>query len=181
MATSAAPMDLSFPIGKLEIREKISNEERGRLIAQVGEASARLREAVQGLSEIQLDTAYRPGGWTVRQVVHHLADSHVNSFVRFKLSLTEETPTIKTYDEKKWAEVAEARTAPVEHSLALLDALHKRWSLLLRGMKAEDFARRLRHPEHGEMTLDQLLQLYAWHGRHHVAHITSLRKREGWG
>ncbi|HLI30711.1 MAG TPA: putative metal-dependent hydrolase, partial [Terriglobia bacterium] len=146
----------------------------------IEEVPARLRAAVKGLSDAQLDTPYREGGWTVRQVVHHLADSHMNSYVRFRLALTESEPTIKTYDQTRWAELRDARTAPVEPSLALLESLHKRWVLLLKSLEAADFSRTFRHPDRGTMTLDQNLALYAWHGRHHVAHITSLRERMGW-
>ena len=135
---------------------------------------------MQGLSEARLDTPYRPGGWTVRQVVHHLPDSHLNSYVRFKLALTEEEPTIKPYYEDRWAELQEAKTAPIELSLALLDSLHKRWVLMLRSMKSEDWKRTFRHPDLGVVSLEKNVALYSWHGRHHVAHITSLRERMGW-
>jgi hypothetical protein len=135
---------------------------------------------VQGLGEEQLDTPYRPGGWTVRQLVHHVADSHVNAYTRFRLTLTEEEPLLRTYDEKAWAELEDARSAPIEISLALLDLLHERWVRLLRSLRPEDMSRGARHPDHGVMTMDHLLQQYAWHGRHHVAHITRLRARENW-
>jgi uncharacterized damage-inducible protein DinB len=135
---------------------------------------------VKGLTDAQLDTPYRPQGWTVRQVVHHLSDSHLNAYVRFKLAITEEEPTIKTYEEKLWSELDDARTAPIEMSLALLEALHKRWVLFLKSLTPSNFARKFRHPELGIMNLDALLRLYAWHGRHHVAHISSLRERMGW-
>ncbi|PYR62116.1 MAG: putative metal-dependent hydrolase [Acidobacteria bacterium] len=128
----------------------------------------------------QFDTPYRPDGWTVRQVVHHVPDSHLNAYCRFKLALTEDNPRIKPYDEAAWAKLADTERTPVETSLALLDSLHQRWVTLLESMKPEEFARTLQHPEAGEMTLDKVLQLYTWHGRHHVAHITSLRQREGW-
>ncbi|MDZ7344493.1 MAG: putative metal-dependent hydrolase, partial [candidate division KSB1 bacterium] len=129
----------------------------------------------------QLDTPYRPEGWTVRQLVHHVPDSHLNAYIRFKLAITEEKPTIKTYEEKLWSELHDARTAPIEISLALLEALHKRWVLFLQSLNPSDFARPFHHPELGTMNLDTLLRLYAWHGRHHVAQITSLRERMGWG
>jgi uncharacterized damage-inducible protein DinB len=151
------------------------------MIDAIAATPARLRAAVAGLSESQLDTPYREGGWTVRQVVHHLPDSHINSYVRFKLAITEHQPTIKTYEEAAWAETLEARTAPIDISLDLLDALHARWVLFLRSLSAEDFQRTLNHPEHGLMTVDALLALYAWHGPHHIAHITGLRARKGWG
>ena len=133
-----------------------------------------------GLNEQQLDTPYRPDGWTVRQVVHHVADSHMNALTRFKLALTEEHPTIKPYDEAAWAKLEDTRTAPVETSLTLLDALHDRWVRVLRAMKTSDFARTLQHPESGDQNLDQVLALYDWHGRHHTAHVTNLRSRNGW-
>ena len=140
-----------------------------------------LRRAVQGLSSDQLDTPYRPGGWTVRQVAHHVPDSHLNAYTRFKLALTEETPTIKPYDEALWAELSDTRETPIDTSLTLLSCLHERWVRLLRALKSKDFARRLNHPEwEAPMSLDVLLALYAWHGPHHVAHVTSLRKRMGW-
>jgi uncharacterized damage-inducible protein DinB len=136
---------------------------------------------VAGLSREQLETPYRPGGWTIKQVVHHVPDGHMNAYTRFKLALTENEPTIKPYEEDKWAELPDSQRVPIDVSLDLLDALHTRWVTLLGAMDAADFTRTLRHPEHNRiMTLGQLLALYAWHGRHHVAHITSLRKREGW-
>ena len=139
-----------------------------------------MRDAVEGLSSEQLDTPYRPGGWTVRQVVHHVPDSHMNSYVRFKLALTEDEPTIKPYEQERWAELADARNEPVETSLVLLESLHRRWVSLLKSLKAAELARTFRHPELGVMTLDRNLALYAWHGKHHVAHIKSLRARNGW-
>jgi len=135
---------------------------------------------VAGLSQEQIDTPYRPGGWTVRQVVHHVPDSHLNSYIRFRLALTEQEPTIKPYDEKRWAELADSRTGPMEVSLALLESLHARWVLLLRALTAADWKRTYRHPELGVVNLERTASLYAWHGRHHVAHITSLRQRMGW-
>ena len=139
----------------------------------------RCAPAVRGLSAAQLDTPYRPGGWTIRQVVHHLGESHMNAFIRFKLALTEDNPTIKPYDEDAWAKLKDAQS-PIEPSVTLLDALHQRWVVLLEGLEPADFARPLQHPERGPMTLDSMLQLYSWHGPHHVAHITGLRQREGW-
>lgn len=135
---------------------------------------------MKGLRDAQLDTPYREGGWTVRQVAHHVPDSHMNAYVRFRLALTEERPTIKTYEEARWAELADAKTAPVEVSLALLEPLHERWVRLLRSLSAGDLARTFTHPEHGVRTLEWMLFLYAWHGRHHTAHITELRKQKGW-
>ncbi len=172
--------DLRYPIGKFNHEGELAEDARRRAMDDIEAAPARLRAAVEGLSPEQLDTPYRPDGWTVRQVVHHLADSHLNAYTRFKLALTEEEPTVKPYDETRWAELSDARTAPVEISLALLESLHRRWVLLLRSLAPADFARRFRHLELGVMSLDKNLALYAWHGRHHVAHITSLRERMGW-
>ena len=139
-----------------------------------------LRAALAGLSDAQLDTPYRPGGWTVRQVAHHVPDSHMNGFVRFKLALTEDNPTIRPYDEAAWARVPDTVRTPIDVSLALLDALHTRLVIVLESMSGGDFARPLVHPVNGPLTIDGLLQMYSWHGRHHVAHVTELRKREGW-
>jgi hypothetical protein len=173
-------MDLRYPIGKYEPKAPLTTAERADAISQIAAAPNCLRDAVAGFSRAQFDTPYRPGGWTVRQVVHHLPDAHLNAYVRFKLALTEDEPTIKAYDEARWAELQDSRETPVEVSLALLEALHQRWGVLLQSLRPEDFARRLRHPQRGTMTLDHVLGIYAWHGRHHVAHITSLRQREGW-
>jgi hypothetical protein len=173
-------MDLRYPIGKYEMKAALTSAERAGAIAQIAATPKSLRDAVAGLSQQQFDTAYRPGGWTVRQFVHHLPDSHMNAYIRFKLALTENEPTIKPFDEALWAKLADSRDTPIEVSLALLDALHHRWDVLLRSMQPEDFARRLRHPQHGLLTLDGMVGMYAWHGRHHVAHITSLRERKGW-
>ncbi len=179
MSTAAAP-DLSYPIGKFVYQGLYSPEQRRGFIEEIAAAPNHLRNAVQRLSESQLDTPYRPGGWTVRQVVHHVPDSHMNAYVRFKLALTEQNPTIKTYDEKLWAEMADVRQVPVETSLTLLEALHHRWVAMLRAITGEQFERRMKHPVLGEVNLDRYLGLYAWHGKHHVAHITSLRERMGW-
>ena len=149
-------------------------------LEDIEQTPARLRAAVRGLNDHQLDTPYREGGWTVRQVVHHVPDSHMNSYVRFKLALTEDEPTICPYMENLWAELPEARSAPIELSLSLLESLHKRWILVLRGIKPADWKRNLRHPELGLVSLEKNLAIYAWHGKHHVAHITSLRERMGW-
>ncbi|HXG63902.1 MAG TPA: bacillithiol transferase BstA [Blastocatellia bacterium] len=172
--------DLRYPIGNFQVDNDITDEKRQVWIQQIAETPARLREAVAGLSPEQLETPYRPGGWTVRQVVHHVADSHLNSYIRFKLALTEREPTIKPYDEAQWAELIDGRAAPLEVSLALLDSLHTRWVMLLRSLSPEDFQRKFYHPERGPMNLNINLSLYAWHGRHHTAHITSLRERRGW-
>jgi len=173
-------MDLKYPIGKFQWEDNLSDGRRCELIEQIATTPAKVRAAVAGLTETQLDTPYRDAGWTVRQVVHHLADSHLNAFSRFKLVLTEDEPTIKTYEQQLWAETPDAKTAPVELSVTLFDSLHQRWVLLLESLGAADFTRSMKHPELGTVTLDRYLALYAWHGRHHVAHITSLRERMGW-
>jgi hypothetical protein len=167
--------DLQFPIGKYQAGGDV-----GRYIDEIAAAPAQLRVAVAGLSPEQLDTPYRPGGWTVRQVVHHVPDSHMNSYMRFRLALTEPEPTIKPYDQEQWAGLIDARTGPVDVSLSLLESLHERWVLLLRSLGPADWKRTFRHPELGLITLEWNAGLYAWHGRHHVAHITSLRNRMGW-
>ena len=172
--------DPRYPVGRYKAPPEVSSEQRDAWIGEIAAAPAALRAAVSGLGEAQLDTPYREGGWTVRQVVHHVPDSHMNAFVRFKLALTEDNPTIKPYDEAAWARVADTARTPVDVSLTLLDALHTRWVVLLESLADTDFARRLVHPDRGPITLDWLLQLYAWHGRHHTAHITELRKRQDW-
>ena len=172
-------MDLQYPIGKFQWGGAITDEQREGLITQIEQAPGQLRQALAGLTQEQVDTPYRPGGWTVRQVVHHLPDSHMNTYIRFRLALTEDEPTIKPYDQERWAVLKDARTAPTELSLSLLDSLHQRWVLLLRSLRPQDFARTFRHPELGVVTLDKYLSLVAWHGRHHIAHITSLRDRMG--
>jgi len=171
---------LRFPIGRLAFDPNVTHEKRRTFIRRIADTPAALRAAIAGLNDRQLDTPYRPDGWTVRQVVHHLPDSHMNAYVRFKLALTEDNPTIKPYDEEAWARIADTARTPPDVSLQLLEALHRRWVVLLESLEPLDFARPLLHPDSGAMTVDRLLQLYAWHGRHHVAHITELRKREGW-
>ena len=171
--------ELRYPVGKFQASATPTEDDRRKLIAQVEEAPKRLRAAVKGLTREQLATPYRDGGWSVQQVVHHLADSHMNAYVRFKLALTEDEPTMP-YNETRWAELSDSKTTPVETSLAMFDALHERWLHLMRGMSATEFARKMKHPERGAMSLDDTLGLYAWHGRHHVAHITGLRERKGW-
>lgn len=173
-------MDLRYPVGKFTWDAPIAPDQHRLFIDQIEQAPAKLRTAVKGLSNDQLNTPYRPDGWTVRQVVHHLPDSHMNAFTRFRLALTEDDPTIKPYDQERWAQLEDSQKAPVEISLTLLEALHQRWVLLLRSLKPRDFARTFRHPELGVVSLEKNLSLYAWHGRHHVAHITSLRERMGW-
>ena len=172
--------DLRYPIGPCPSKPVLTPDERRAAIDAIAQTPDRLKAAIAGLSPEQLDTPYRPGGWTVREVIHHLPESHMNSYVRFKLALTENEPTIKPYDQALWAKTAEVQQTPIEVSLTLLDALHKRWVILLRGMRPEEFSRRLVHPERGTMTLDDVLTTYSWHGQHHVAHITSLRHRMGW-
>ncbi len=173
-------IDPRFPIGKFHYNGPPAAEQRQQFIDEIAQTPANLRTAIQGFSEAQLDTPYRDGGWTVRQVVHHVPDSHLNSYVRFKLALTEDEPTIKPYAEDRWAELADTKATPVEVSLTLLDSLHDRWVRLLQSLSPEDWKRSFRHPEVGLMTLEKALALYAWHGRHHVAHITELRKQKSW-
>ena len=176
--------DLRYPIGKFEWiapeNEEQMAKRRVHYIDVLDKLPANLSAAVEGLNTEQLDMPYRPEGWTVRQVVHHLPDSHLNAYIRFKLALTESEPAIKTYREDLWAKLPDSQQAPVEASLRLLQGLHGRWVTLLRAMTAEDFARTLQHPELGVLSLDRMLALYAWHSAHHTAHITSLRQRMGW-
>jgi uncharacterized damage-inducible protein DinB len=173
-------MDLQYPIGKFQWGGAITDAQREQLINQIEQLPAQLRQAVAGLTEEQVDTPYRPEGWTVRQVVHHLADGGTNIYIRFRLGLTEDEPTVKPFAQERWATLKDARTAPTELSLSLLESLHRRWVLLLRSLRPADFARTFRHPELGAVTLDKCLGMAAWHGRHHIAHITSLRDRMGW-
>jgi uncharacterized damage-inducible protein DinB len=173
-------MDPRYPIGKFEMPQEITPALRQSAIGEIAGAPAKIRAAVKGLTDSQLETPYRDGGWTVRQVVHHVPDSHMNAYIRLRFALTETAPTIKPYEESAWANLEDAKNAPVDVSLNLLDALHERWVRLLRSLKPEDYARTLVHPEHGVRTVDWLLFLYAWHGRHHTAHITELRKQKAW-
>ncbi|MGQ0712717.1 MAG: YfiT family bacillithiol transferase [Gemmatimonadaceae bacterium] len=172
-------VDPRYPIGKFQWRGAATPAERAEHIARIAACPTEMRGAVRGLNEQHLDTPYREGGWTVRQVVHHVPDSHMNAYIRFKLGLTEETPTIKPYDEHSWAQLADSR-APVEMSLDLLELVHMRWMLVLRAMRDSDFQRMINHPESGVQPLDRMLALYAWHGAHHTAHVTSLRAARGW-
>ncbi len=167
-------MDLQYPVGKFHWSGALAPAERDRLIDEIEAAPGQIRAAVAGMTDAQLDTPYRPGGWTVRQVVHHVADSHINSYVRFKLALTESAPAIKGYDQDSWSALPDSK-APVEISLDLLDALHRRWVVLLRSMSHEDFKRTFIHSELGNVGLDRTLALYAWHGRHHTGHIFSVK------
>jgi hypothetical protein len=173
-------MDLHFPIGPFKFAGPITCDDRRSSIDKIEETPARMRAAVAGLNDEQLDTPYRPDGWTVRQVVHHVPESHLNSYIRFKLAITEDQPTIKPYFEDRWAELDDARQAPIALSLDLLDALHGRWVWFLRSLKEADFERTFNHPESGIVSVDKNIALYAWHGQHHVAHITSLRERMEW-
>lgn len=176
--------DLRYPIGKFEWlpsdnEEQMANR-REHYITVLGKLPSQMRAAVRGLTPEQLDTPYRPEGWSVRQVVHHVPESHMNAYIRFKLALTEDHPTIKAYREDAWAKLPDVAITPIDVSLQLLAALHSRWVDLLGTMKPEDFARTLNHPERGVLTLDQMLAMYAWHSEHHLSHITSLRERMKW-
>lgn len=172
--------DPRYPIGRFTHNGPVTGTELTAWIDQLEALPAQLRAAVVGLTDAQLDTPYRPDGWTVRQVVHHVADSHVNAYVRFKWTLTEDNPTINAYDEAGWAELPDLHAVPVETSLAFVDALHARWTGLLRSLDRDALARTFVHSESGETRLDRTVGMYAWHGAHHVAHITSLRERQGW-
>lgn len=173
--------DPRYPIGKFQPPAgPLTPAERGGLIAQIAALPGLFRRAVSGLTAAQLDTPYRDGGWTVRQLAHHVPDSHLNAYVRVKLALTEDVPTIKTYEEKLWAGTPEVAATPVEVSLTLLDALHRRWVTLLEALGPGEFARTFQHPEWGARSIEWLVAQYAWHGRHHTAHVTTLRERMGW-
>lgn len=172
---------LKYPIGKYKRPEIIAPSQLSEWIDEIEILPGRLKKAVVGLSQMQLETPYREGGWTVRQVVHHVPDSHMNAYIRFKWSLTEDKPTIKPYFEDKWAELDDAQNAPVDVSISLLEALHRRWVLLLRSMSPTDFKRTFIHPDHGkEMSLEHIAGMYAWHGQHHLAHIQRLKERMKW-
>jgi len=176
--------DLRYPIGKFQWiapeSEEQSARDRTTYIDVLAKLPGQMRTAVQDLRPEQLDTPYRPDGWTVRQVVHHVPDSHLNAYVRFKLALTEEQPHIKPYNEAEWAKLPDSTITPIQVSLQLLAALHSRWVDLVQSMRPSDFGRTLYHPEHGSLTLDRMLAMYAWHSNHHLAHITSLRERMAW-
>ena len=172
--------DAQYPIGKFAFDPDVTPEKRKRWIEDIVATPALFRQAVAGLKDAQLDTTYRDGGWTVRQVVHHMADSHLHTLVRFRVALTEDEPAITGYDPGKWAELQDAKTGPVDVSLNLLDAIHARWVLLMKSMTPADFARTFRRPDGQVVTLDRALQTYAWHGKHHAAQITGLRERKGW-
>ena len=173
-------MDLRYPIGQFEHEGAVTEAAIARWIAEIEALPDQMRQAVSGLSDDQLDTRYRPGGWTLRQVVHHVPDSHLNSYIRFKWALTEEEPAIKVYDEALWAELADYRLVPIETSLDFLALLHAKWSALLRSLSREQLSRTLVHPDLGVVVLNWYIGSYAWHGRHHLAHITTTVEREGW-
>jgi uncharacterized damage-inducible protein DinB len=179
-SSSSSEADLRYPVGRFQPPTEVTGASRAALIQEIEEFPGLLEETVAGLNDEQLDTPYRPGGWTVRQVVHHLADSHLNSYQRYRLALTEDAPLISAYKEAAWAELPDAKKLPVDISLALIASLHARWVFLVRSLTDEQFARTFKHPERGEARLDNTLALYAWHGRHHAAHIRSLRDRKGW-
>ena len=171
---------LRFPIGKYKI-EAVEVQDYPKLIDQLEELPGKVRAAVMGLTDEQLDTPYREGGWTLRQVVHHLPDSHLNAYMRFKLAITEDTPIIKPYEEGLWAECKEAKYGPLNDSLDLLDSLHRRWVAFLRTLKPEDFLRKYYHPaQEKNYVLSSVLGMYVWHGKHHLAHITETKKANGW-
>lgn len=172
--------DPRYPIGKFQPPATYTPNLRADFIRQIEETPSHMRAAVAELSDVQLDHPYRDGGWTVRQVVHHLADSHMNSYMRFKFAVTEDEPTIKPYNEKVWAELPDAAHGGLEMSLTLLEGLHRRWVIFLRSLTEAQCSRKFLHPEQGVVTVDRTLALYAWHGQHHVAHITKLRERMGW-
>ena len=173
-------MDPRNPIGDFTMPAEVTPTRRQQAIDELASTPAKMRAAVKGLNDPQLDTPYRDGGWTLRQVVHHVPDSHLNAYVRLKLALTEEKPTIKPYDEAAWAKLADSKSTPVEVSLTLLSSVHDRLDRILRSLRPEQFSRILVHPDHGERSVDWLLFLYEWHGKHHTAHITELRKKKGW-
>ena len=174
------PDDPRYPIGRLERAAILAPAARSAAIDAIAALPATLRAAVAGLDDAQLDTPYRDGGWTVRQLVHHVADSHMHAFARTRFALAEDNPRISAYDEAAWAELPDMRTMPAEVSLTLLDALHQRWTHTLRATPPASFARTIQHPDNGPMTLDAIVHTYAWHGRHHTAHATALRDRMGW-
>ena len=172
--------DVRYPIGKFTFAGPLNADQRAAAIEVIENTPLELRKALRGLADEQLATPYRDGGWTVRQLVHHIADSHINAYCRFRLTLTEDNPTIKPYEEQLWAELADGTAAPLGLSLAILDAIHARLSMLLHSLTDDQFARPLTHPSSGQQDLHWLLAVYAWHGPHHIAHITALREARGW-
>lgn len=181
---SEVPLDdleaLRYPVGRFKRPSSVDAATRAAFIDTIANAPAEFRRLVAPLSAAQLDTPYRPGGWTVRQLIHHVPDSHMNGYVRCKLAVTEDEPAIKTYEEARWAELPEARTAPIALSLALLEALHARWAAFLRALPEGEFRKTFKHPDWGDVTLDATLALYAWHCGHHAAHIRNLVQRRAW-
>jgi DinB superfamily len=178
--SSAELERIRYPIGRFDPKIELAPGQRPSVLESIAGAPARMRAAIDGLDDRQLDTPYRDGGWTVRQLVHHVPDSHMNAYIRYKWTLTEALPTIKTYDEAAWARLPDSRETPIEASLALLESLHLRWDVLMRSMSDADFARRMNHPEWGPVDLNVVTRMYDWHGRHHAAHITALRGRMNW-
>lgn len=172
--------DPRYPIGKFTFNGSLTDVQRNAFIEDIERTPSTLRAAIKNLNPEQLETPYRDGGWTVRQVIHHVPESHMNAYIRFKLALTEDDPTVKPYMEDRWANTPDVQSTPLEVSLALMDSLHDRWVRLLRGLKPDDWKKTFRHPEIGNVTLEKNLALYSWHGKHHTAHITELRKRMGW-
>ena len=172
-------VDLSYPVGRFDFTAARSADTRRAAIDDIASLPAKMRQAVNGLTDARLDTPYRPGGWTVRQLVHHVADSHMNGFIRTKLALTEDNPTIKPYDQDAWSALPDTRL-PIEISLSILDAVHQRWATVIRSLNDSHFSRTFVHPENGPMTIDTQIHQYGWHSRHHVAHVTGVRQREGW-
>jgi hypothetical protein len=182
---STPAVDLRYPVGRFEWAPSPSKDEaaerREQAIRQIASLSGNLRSALAGFTDAQLDTPYRPEGWTVRQVIHHIADSHINAYTRFKLALTEDNPTIKPYDQDGWASLPDTQQTPVEVSLTMIDALHARWTVLLRSITADQWQRGFVHPEmNAVVPLDKAVAMYAWHSQHHLGHITALRKRNNW-
>ena len=171
--------DLRYPIGKFDGNIEVTSDVRDGFIQTIADLPKDLEKAVEGLNDEQLDTPYRPEGWTVRQTVHHIADSHLNSYCRFKLALTEDVPTIRPYYEDRWAELADSQM-PIDVSMKIIEGIHLRWATLLNSMADEEFKKQLKHPESGDWTLEKMLGLYDWHSKHHTAHITKLRERKGW-
>jgi uncharacterized damage-inducible protein DinB len=179
-ATLKMTTDPRYPIGKFSFHGVLTADQRKSMLDDIEQTPARVRAAVRGLSDQQLNTPYREGGWTVRQLAHHVPDSHMNAYIRFKLALTEDEPTIRPYMEDRWAELPESKQAPIEVSLALLENLHQRWTLVLKNISDADWKRTFRHPEMGLLSLEKTLALYSWHGRHHTAQVTALRDKMGW-
>jgi len=171
---------LRYPTGRFKVNKELTVEGRNQCIADISACPLSLQQAVLGLTSDQLKTPYREDGWSVQQLVHHVFDSHVNAFIRFRLALTEVNPRITAYNENDWAFLADSVSVPADVSVKLVEGLHLRWVVMLNSMSDSDFAENLDHPENGLMSLNTMLQLYAWHGKHHVRHITALRERKKW-